>query len=89
MVSKTQQKKLSIGIVGGGIGGVALAVALSRDPELEVDLFEAAQCFSEIGAGVSFGPNAVRAIQLLELEQSYYNIADSSPTPRASGQERT
>ncbi|MFL1454205.1 salicylate 1-monooxygenase [Marinobacter sp. GN3S48] len=81
MVSKTQQKKLSIGIIGGGIGGVALAVALSRDPELEVHLFEAAQRFSEIGAGVSFGPNAVRAIQLLELEQSYYNIADSSPSP--------
>ncbi|WP_421842249.1 salicylate 1-monooxygenase [Marinobacter algicola] len=81
MVSNTQQKKLSIGIVGGGIGGVALAVALSRDPELEVHLFEAAQRFSEIGAGVSFGPNAVRAIQLLGLEKSYYRIADSSPSP--------
>lgn len=81
MVSTTQPQKLSIGIIGGGIGGVALAVALSRDPELEVHLFEAAQRFSEIGAGVSFGPNAVRAIQLLELEKSYHHIADSSPSP--------
>ena len=33
-VANTQQKRLSIGIVGGGIGGVAFAVALSRDSQL-------------------------------------------------------
>ncbi|MBT2772364.1 salicylate 1-monooxygenase [Halomonas sp. ISL-60] len=77
----TQQKRLSIGIVGGGIGGVAFAVALSRDSGLDVQLFEAAPQFSEIGAGVSFGPNAVKAIQLLGLEYAYQRIADSSPAP--------
>jgi salicylate hydroxylase len=81
MVSETSNKRLSIGIIGGGIGGVALAVALSRDPGLDVQLFEAAERFSEIGAGVSFGPNAVRAIQLLGLEASYRRIADASPAP--------
>ncbi|MCE8035487.1 salicylate 1-monooxygenase [Billgrantia tianxiuensis] len=81
MVSNLQPKRLSIGIVGGGIGGVAFAVALSRDPGLDVHLFEAAERFSEIGAGVSFGPNAVRAIQLLGLENSYRRIADASPAP--------
>ena len=67
-VANTQPKRLSIGIIGGGIGGVAFAVALSRDSQLDVQLFEAAPQFSEIGAGVSFGPNAVKAIQLLGLE---------------------
>ncbi|MGJ7459315.1 salicylate 1-monooxygenase [Halomonas sp. RA08-2] len=81
MVSETSEKRLSIGIIGGGIGGVAFAVALSREPGLDVHLFEAAAQFSEIGAGVSFGPNAVRAIQLLGLEASYRRIADSSPAP--------
>ncbi|PMR72049.1 salicylate 1-monooxygenase [Billgrantia endophytica] len=81
MVSDISRKRLSIGIVGGGIGGVAFAVALSRKPGLDVHLFEAAPRFSEIGAGVSFGPNAVRAIQLLGLERSYRRIADSSPAP--------
>lgn len=81
MVSDTSAKRLSIGIVGGGIGGVAFAVALSRVADLDVHLFEAAPQFSEIGAGVSFGPNAVRAIQLLGLEESYRSIADSSPAP--------
>ena len=80
-VANTQQKRLSIGIVGGGIGGVAFAVALSRDSHLDVQLFEAAPQFSEIGAGVSFGPNAVKAIQRLGLEASYQRIADSSPAP--------
>ncbi|RUR45122.1 salicylate 1-monooxygenase [Vreelandella populi] len=80
-VENTQQKRLSIGIVGGGIGGVAFAVALSRDSHLDVQLFEAAPQFSEIGAGVSFGPNAVKAIQRLGLEASYQRIADSSPAP--------
>lgn len=74
-------KRLSIGIVGGGIGGVALAIGLSRDKSLEVNLFEAAAKFSEIGAGVSFGPNAVRSISLLGLEEPYTRIADKSPQP--------
>ena len=45
-VKHTQPKRLSIGIVGGGIGGVAFAVALSRDSGLDVQLFEAAPQFS-------------------------------------------
>lgn len=73
--------RLSIAIIGGGIGGVAFAVALSRFPDLDVQLFEAAPQFSEIGAGVSFGPNAVRAIQRLGLEEAYRRIADASPAP--------
>ncbi|MBB3192347.1 salicylate 1-monooxygenase [Halomonas cerina] len=81
MVSDNHDKRLSIGIIGGGIGGVAFAVALSRDSGLDVHLFEAATQFSEIGAGVSFGPNAVRAIRRLGLEAPYRRIADSSPPP--------
>ncbi|KXS36864.1 MAG: salicylate 1-monooxygenase [Halomonadaceae bacterium T82-2] len=81
MLYEPSRKRLSLGIVGGGIGGVALAVALSRDPGLEVSLFEAAPRFSEIGAGVSFGPNAVQAIRLLALEAPYRRIADASPAP--------
>jgi len=73
--------RLSVAIIGGGIGGVAFAVALSRHADLDVQLFEAAPQFSEIGAGVSFGPNAVRAIQRLGLEAAYRRIADSSPAP--------
>lgn len=79
--ASSNDSRLSIAIIGGGIGGVAFAVALSRFPDLDVQLFEAAPQFSEIGAGVSFGPNAVRAIQRLGLEGTYRRIADTSPAP--------
>ena len=41
-----------IGIIGGGISGVALALDLCRHPHLEVQLFESAPAFGEVGAGV-------------------------------------
>ncbi|WP_288406376.1 NAD(P)-binding protein, partial [uncultured Acinetobacter sp.] len=52
-------KKVRIALVGGGIAGVALAANLFKQPHLDVCLYEAAPQFSEIGAGISFGANAV------------------------------
>jgi len=48
-------------IAGGGIGGMALALAASRQG-VEVDLLEQASEFSEVGAGIQLGPNAVRVL---------------------------
>lgn len=72
---------LRIGIVGGGISGVALALDLCRQSHLDVQLFEAAAAFGEVGAGVSFGANAVRAIAGLGLGEPYLGIADRTPEP--------
>lgn len=72
---------LRIGIIGGGISGVALALDLCRHPQLEVQLFESAPAFGEVGAGVSFGANAVRAIASLGLGEPYRQIADRTPAP--------
>jgi salicylate hydroxylase len=72
---------LQIGIVGGGIAGVALALDLCRHPHLDVQLFEAAPAFGEVGAGVSFGANAVRAIEGLGLGKPYELIADRTAAP--------
>lgn len=52
----TQQKRLSIGIVGGGIGGVAFAVALSQDNGLDVQLFEAAPSSQKLAPGSPLAP---------------------------------
>jgi salicylate hydroxylase len=60
-------------IVGGGIGGLAAAVALSRIglPSL---VMERASELGEIGAGVQLGPNAFRALDVLGvIEQVYAN----------------
>lgn len=77
----TSQTTLRIGIVGGGIAGVALALDLCRHSHLSVKLFEAASAFGEVGAGVSFGANAVRAIAGLGIAEPYRKIADRTLDP--------
>lgn len=56
---------LPIAIVGGGLGGLALAIGLVKHG-VAVQIFEAAPAFSEIGAGVAFGINAIKALQLID-----------------------
>ncbi|KAI6832635.1 salicylate hydroxylase [Hortaea werneckii] len=56
------QGKPTIAIVGGGISGATLAIALIRRG-INVTVYEQAHAFGEIGAGVAFSPNSVRAMQ--------------------------
>ncbi|MGO4332241.1 3-hydroxybenzoate 6-monooxygenase [Cupriavidus sp. 2TAF22] len=51
-------------VVGGGIGGLAAALALSREG-CHVKVLEQASAIGEIGAGVQFGPNAFAAFDAL------------------------
>jgi len=51
-------------VVGGGIGGMAAALAL-RQAGLPVELFEQAAEIGEIGAGIQLGPNAFAALDAL------------------------
>jgi salicylate hydroxylase len=51
-------------VVGGGIGGMAAALALSQ-AGYDVDLFEQAAEIGEIGAGIQLGPNAFAALDAL------------------------
>ncbi|KAI6091461.1 mannitol 1-phosphate dehydrogenase [Hypoxylon rubiginosum] len=56
-----------IAIVGGGISGLTLAISLYKQ-NVPVTVYESASKFGEIGAGVGFGPNAVRAMALISPE---------------------
>ena len=50
-------------VAGGGMAGLGAALALSRaDPALELVLLEQAGAFSEVGAGIQLGPNAMRVL---------------------------
>lgn len=51
-----------ITIVGGGIGGMAAALALCRSGHAAL-LLERTPSFSEVGAGIQLGPNVVRILQ--------------------------
>lgn len=61
-------------IAGGGIGGLAAALACSR-AGWAVQLLEQATAFSEVGAGIQLGPNAVRILQGWDLEEDLRQFA--------------
>lgn len=65
-MTSVQQQPLPVLIAGGGIGGFATALALSR-AGFCVRLFERAQEIKEIGAGIQIGPNAFHVFERLGL----------------------
>ncbi len=64
---------MRVAIVGGGIGGVALARALHMRG-IEFRVFERSAAFGEIGAGVQITPNAVKALKALGLTDALHRV---------------
>jgi salicylate hydroxylase len=62
-----------IAIIGGGIGGLTAAHALRRRG-FEPTIYEAAPELKEIGAGVALGPNTMKALRSLDLEQPVRDV---------------
>jgi 2-polyprenyl-6-methoxyphenol hydroxylase-like FAD-dependent oxidoreductase len=67
----------NVGIIGGGIGGVAAAVALYR-LGIHATVYERAPHLKEAGAGMMLWPNATRALKSLGLLDDV--AARSGPT---------
>jgi 2-polyprenyl-6-methoxyphenol hydroxylase-like FAD-dependent oxidoreductase len=76
----------NIGIIGGGIGGVAAAAAL-YNLGIRATVYERAPRLKEVGAGMMLWPNATRVLKSLGLLENV--AARSGPTThflvRASG----
>jgi 2-polyprenyl-6-methoxyphenol hydroxylase-like FAD-dependent oxidoreductase len=51
---------MKIIVIGGGIGGLTAAIALSR-AGIDVEVYERAAALREVGAGIAFGGDAVRS----------------------------
>jgi salicylate hydroxylase len=58
-------KPFTISIIGGGLAGLLLGIGLSTRG-ISIRIYEAAADFTETSAGIGFGPNAVRAMALLD-----------------------
>jgi salicylate hydroxylase len=54
-----------IAIVGAGLGGIALAIALSRHG-IAYTIYESAAAYATVGAGVGIGPNSLRAMDSID-----------------------
>ncbi|MDO9195899.1 FAD-dependent monooxygenase [Rhodoferax sp.] len=61
-------------VVGGGIGGLAAALACARGGA-QVELFERAREFTEVGAGIQLGPNVVKILHGWGLKDGLAGVA--------------
>jgi salicylate hydroxylase len=64
-----------IAIIGAGIGGLVAALALQR-AGFRPRIYERAAAFSEVGAGLSISPNAVKGLESLGLGDFLQRIAN-------------
>ena len=65
---------INVLIAGGGIGGLATALACARAGQY-VQLFERAAAFAEIGAGIQLGPNVTRILHSWGLQRALEDVA--------------
>lgn len=65
----------TVAIIGGGIGGLVLAIGLAK-AGVSFKIFEAARSFGEVGAGISFGRNALNALSSMGLREQFEAVAD-------------
>jgi salicylate hydroxylase len=68
----------SLLVAGGGIGGLAAALACARGG-WQVQLLEQAGAFGEVGAGVQLGPNVVRLLNGWGLADALSRVAAFPP----------
>jgi 2-polyprenyl-6-methoxyphenol hydroxylase-like FAD-dependent oxidoreductase len=76
-ITNSSSRALNAGIIGGGIGGVAAAVALRR-AGIEVTVYERAVALHEVGAGLMLWPNATRVLRELGVLEKVVAVSGTS-----------
>jgi salicylate hydroxylase len=69
-----RRRDLRVLIAGGGIGGIITALAL-RQRGIDAHLFEQADAFREVGAGIQLSANATRVLRTLGLGEALARVA--------------
>lgn len=75
MNSQPESNRAPVVIAGGGIGGLALSLALAARGMASVVL-ERADAFTEVGAGIQLGPNAIHALNGLGVGDAVVHEGD-------------
>ncbi|XXH02598.1 hypothetical protein Hte_008977 [Hypoxylon texense] len=66
----TETYKLRIAIIGAGIAGLGVAIALKNHPAIDVQLYEKSAELKEIGASIALGPNGMRTLERLGVDNA-------------------
>lgn len=61
-------------VVGAGIGGLTVALALAKHGH-QVRVFEQAEALTEVGAGLQLSPNAMKVLRTLSVEDALKDLA--------------
>src|SRR5713101_2612142 len=64
---------LKIAVIGGGIGGLAAALALLRRG-IDVEVYEQSRELKEVGAGIQISANGTRVLDTLGLEAALTRV---------------
>ncbi|KAI1372451.1 FAD/NAD(P)-binding domain-containing protein [Hypoxylon crocopeplum] len=75
-MSSGRKDHIHVAIIGGGITGVILALGMQKRG-VDYTLYERADAFTEIGAGIGFSPNAERALAVV-VYRVYKRVAPTS-----------
>jgi 2-polyprenyl-6-methoxyphenol hydroxylase-like FAD-dependent oxidoreductase len=67
-------KKLSLAIVGAGMGGLTVAATLRR-AGFDVQVFEQAARFERVGAGIQMMPNSMKVLRRIGVEEKLRPVA--------------
>ena len=67
MTVNSSARHLRVAIIGGGPGGLATAIALSKIPNVSVTIYEQASILREVGAGININSNTWNVLELLDV----------------------
>ena len=68
------KRKLSVAVVGAGMGGLAVAATLRR-VGIDVHVYEQAAQFGRIGAGIQMMPNSMKVLRGIGVEDRLRQVA--------------
>ncbi|KAJ3773431.1 hypothetical protein FB446DRAFT_764427 [Lentinula raphanica] len=76
-MTSANTSRLRVAICGAGIGGLTFALALSRYPDIDIEIYESARALTEVGAGIGIFPRPWKVIKMLGLEADLLKVTET------------